>query len=298
MRSTPVQVAYQPVLTAAIGYARRGLQRVREGKIAAAWGYYGLARLCTADIETSMYADAARRLGRKTAQEMQDNYQFSVHEESAVGPLHGMLNTLRDSLRRAPDWTPAAREIDRVWKLLPWDSTGAPLATRIKAAQDLWKPVVATYDTGASGAAAQKVVARLWGNRSATPLGPTELPCWKCSGFGYIPWYSHYASGVCFSCGGSGREKAMVTVEIAPTTSARVRVRLPDADAYRTLLNKKDIREEVVRPASEIRDWYAKRAQGRAPWASIMASKGYTTMVPTGAAADLFVPGVGSPAKT
>lgn len=287
---------HQRLMTAATGYGRRGLQRLREGKPVAAWAYYCLASMCTHEIQQQLRAAYAKARGEAAAQEQDLNYAFMVDDPSTVAPLRSMLDTLRTAMRRHAEWTPAERAITAAWKAVAWSNPPA-LAQRIQAAQAVWRPVVEQYDTGVTHELAKKRIAQLWGEKSATPLGPNEEPCWKCSGFGYLPWYSHYANGVCFNCGGSGREKSTVTVQIIPTTLNTVRVRLEHADAYRTLLNRTDIRDEVNRSTPEIRDWYTKRAGSRTPWASVMRSTGHTLNVPTGAAAELFVPGVGSQAK-
>lgn len=35
-----------------------------------------------------------------------------------------------------------------------------------------------------------------------------DYPCYRCDGRGKIQAYSHVMSGVCFKCGGSGRQKS------------------------------------------------------------------------------------------
>lgn len=37
------------------------------------------------------------------------------------------------------------------------------------------------------------------------PGNPNAYPCpWGCNGTGSMPWFSHVAGGVCFSCKGAG----------------------------------------------------------------------------------------------
>ena len=37
------------------------------------------------------------------------------------------------------------------------------------------------------------------------PGNPNAYPCpWGCNGTGSMPWFSHIADGVCFSCHGEG----------------------------------------------------------------------------------------------
>lgn len=47
-----------------------------------------------------------------------------------------------------------------------------------------------------------------------TKKAKTEIvECWKCLGSGYIKAFSHIESGVCFTCGGTGKKETRVKTE-------------------------------------------------------------------------------------
>lgn len=77
----------------------------------------------------------------------------------------------------------------------------------LKAANVTWTEAVADM-TALSGAPLLKEkLVELFKRTDKPELRPGEVPCDKCGGLGVIPSYIHVDGGVCYDCGGPGREE-------------------------------------------------------------------------------------------
>lgn len=58
-------------------------------------------------------------------------------------------------------------------------------------------------------------------DRNGTKYYEVECQCWKCGGTGRIPQFNHVEGGICFECGGCGKEFKTIK-EYTPEWEARL----------------------------------------------------------------------------
>lgn len=76
----------------------------------------------------------------------------------------------------------------------------------LKAANVPWTEAVADLAALSGAPLLKEKLTELFKRTDKPELRPGEVPCDKCGGLGVIPSYIHVDGGVCFDCGGSGRE--------------------------------------------------------------------------------------------
>lgn len=285
----------------AVDYARRGLARAREGKLAAAFAFSDLAWVQMQAIQSAQDAAFVRRYGHDAFEA--DPHLHLVIEKTAIQPLNALTHTLRERMRRDPKGKALERYLDLRTReahkgVQDWGTVLSRLQQIGPGLRAAWAETVSTIDADPEmGPYAKALIERVLLQKAAKPLGPREVVCWKCSGFGYLPWYAHYANGVCFGCGGTGREENQLFVTIEPR-GRQVDIRLNDVEEYRELANRPDIRDAVEMPRADFETWARDVAHMRhGQVQSALASRSFTTALPAVALAPLFVPGATQPPR-
>lgn len=77
----------------------------------------------------------------------------------------------------------------------------------LKAANVPWTEAVADLAELSGAPVLGAKLVELFKRSDRPELRPGEVPCDKCGGLGVLPQYIHVDGGVCYDCGGSGKEE-------------------------------------------------------------------------------------------